>query len=217
MWDALGSTYLEAAGKALPLHRALLFFFGFIASLLICADCTLSVIQAVLRLEIKPLIFLDSEIYKGATILNLLAGCAAAVTAVVLSRISLRITFSAICKLINYEQRVDSAFRDSPFKTSPLKERKEALDFLEIGAAPLRNKLQFFNTVTELLSGAALVLLIAAFWGTWIDALAGFFLLMGLFIVQAFSIHLFLSQYLPIAISRAQLLGKPIPRATDID
>jgi hypothetical protein len=107
-WEAVSSTYVEAATAALPLQRIVVFAVGFVGSLAVTTQTHLSVLETVAKLELSKLTSLSSGPLAQASIGNVLIGFGLVVLAWALSRSLLWTVFTLSTVRLNESCRVES-------------------------------------------------------------------------------------------------------------
>ncbi|MFV0676442.1 hypothetical protein [Variovorax sp. tm] len=209
---------MEAASKAFPLHRALLFALGFLLSVTAIDHDYKSILESVARLQISDVISLEDGIFSKSTVANILWGLATALAGWTIPRITLRFIFKYSEKISLVRTKIEAAHADSPFKnkTPTVAEKKEALEFIDSTLQKPKKQLQSLNTVAELAAGTATAFFATWYWGNILDAICGLLFLVILLVAQFKSLLLFLSDYIAGAIVRAQLLGKSPPDLSNL-
>lgn len=217
MWESLGSTYVDAVTKTFPLHRVLVFALGTLLSLIATDHEYKSLSESLVRLGLGDLTSLESGPLSKATVLNVFLGLGAALSGWAVARLALRIAFACVDNLASIRKKVKVAYDESPFKNAKtITERKEALDFVNSSLEDSHSKIKAMAAMAELLGGVGVTLIVACWWGNWLDALYGLAALTTAVIAQFRSVLIFLSDYLGPALSRALLLGRPPPSSINV-
>lgn len=213
MWESLGSSYLEAATKAFPLHRALLFALGFVLSAIALDHEYKSIFESLANLKLSETISFQGGILSKSTVANFLWGFATSLAGLLTSRLSLRVIFNFANKMVPLRSKIEAAHADSPFKAKPLTlaEKKEAVEFIDSSLLETKTQLQSLNAAAELCAGLFVALIVGSYWGNLIDFGLGMIFGVMLVSIQIKSLLIFLNEYIGGAISKAQVLGKSPP------
>jgi hypothetical protein len=218
MWESLGSSYLEAATKAFPLHRAVLFAVGFAFSAIALDHEYKSIFESLASLKLSEAISFDNGILSKSTVANFLWGLACSFAGLIISRLTLRFIFNFTNKIVPVRSKIEAAHIDSPFKNkaATLTEKKEIIEFIDSSLSETRAQLQQLNAAAELCAGLFISLVAASYWGNIIDLGLGIFFGSMLVGIQIRSLFIFLNDYIGGAIFRAQVLGKSPPDLTKL-
>lgn len=216
-WESFGSTYLEAASSALPLHRLLVVASGFIGSVAVANQTHLSVFETVASLSLLGLLDLKSGPFASATLANVFAGIGLAFIAWIGSRALLRAVFSAAAGLTKLHQRVAEVMAASKTKsTDPLSDRQAMVALIDSALEQPRAHIRALNAGMEFSLALALGLSASAWWGNLLDfSLAFAFLAVSVGLAFT-SVKVFLSDYLGAAMLRAQLQGRRAPSPGEV-
>jgi hypothetical protein len=217
-WETFGSTYVEAATSAIPLHRLMVVVAGFIGSLIAPNLTHLSAIESILRINIASLVDLSAGPLSAASIANILVGVAFAVVAWGASRAIVKFTFYLAAHLTELEEKVKKAVETASFAGPEIaiSDRQAMVSFVETTLELPRKKIRSLHSMIELAFGLGLGSLVASFWGNILDAVVGIALLFVGTFLSGLSVRHFLSDYYGHAMFRARLQGKKNPTPIDI-
>lgn len=211
-WEAVSSTYVEAATAALPLQRIVVFAVGFIGSLAVTTQTHLSVLETVAKLELSKLTSLSTGPLAQASIGNVLIGFGLVALAWALSRSLLWTVFTLGAKSTDLWSRVDAVKlpkADQPFMEPA--ERQAAVALLDSSLLETRGRLRAMSAFAELLCGLSVGCSIGFVWGNALDLVSGLCLFAAALGLHTAAVRLFLSEYFGPALLRAQLQGRRAP------
>lgn len=217
-WESFGSTYVEAASSALPLHRLLSVASGFIGSVAVANQTHLSIVESVSSISLSSLIELQSGPFAHATLANVFAGVGLAFIAWLGSRALLRAVFAVAARLTGHHKRVSEVMAASKAKlTVPLVDRQAMVALIDSALTRPQAQIRALNAGMEFSLALALGFITAIPCGNFLD----FSLAICIFAVSVYlaytSVRLFLSDYLGAAMLRAQLQGRRAPDPTEVD
>lgn len=211
-WEALGSTYVDAATTAFPLHRAVLFVAGLIGSIAVHHKTQTSVFATIAQYPLADIASLSTGPMSKATFADVLVGLAAVLLGWGLTRIGLRQIFSLAARLTDLWANVKrSELRMSINADQPLTDRQKALELIDGALKEPRARLRSINALAELTCGIGIASLVSSYWGNWIDAAIGGASLIASLALQVVAVRFFLAEYLGPALSKARLQAKKPP------
>jgi len=207
IWDSVGTTYVEAATTALPLHRVIVFAIGFISSLAIRHQTHLSILETVASLPIADLTSLSTGLFRDAKLADVLAGIVLAASGWFFSRMLLRCIFMLAARSTNLWNRVTES--ESPLgQSQSLADRLQLVELIDSSLVETRSHLRSLSTASELLCGVVVSCFFASHWGNALDVLTGSILFILTIILHVTSVQIFLADYFGPALLKAQLQGK---------
>lgn len=209
-WEDISSSYAEAAAQAFPLQRAAVFAVAFLASLAIQQQTHLSVLETLAVLPLSEFTTLEKGFLAKSSAGNVLWALLATLLAVVVSWLFSRLAYSLVDKATGATARAKAADKSWLSELS-IDDRKAALEIVESGLIEPRTRLRSLVSTNELLSGVAVVLLTAGYWGNVLDYAVGTSALVCAFFSHALSIKIFLTEYYAAALAKSQLQGKLPP------
>lgn len=216
-WDSIGTTYIEAATSALPLHRAVVFAAGLGGSLAVRQQTHLSIFETVARLPLSELASLSTGPLSKAVFADLLLGVALVTGGWLLSRLVLRAVFALAAKSTNLWDRARASAAQTPIDPrQSLADRQAALELIDKSLDEPRSRLRSRGAAAELIGGLGLGCLVAAHWGNVLDGLLGVVFVTVAVGLQFSSVQLFLADYLGPAMLKAQLQGRKPPSPTSV-
>lgn len=217
-WDSIGSTYVEAATSALPLHRAVVFTAGLGGSITVRQQPThLSIFETLARIPLSELISLSTGPFSKAVFADVLFGIALVTSGWIFSRLVLWAVFSLAARSTNLWKRARASAEQTPINPEQsLADRQAALELIDKSLSEPRSRLRSRAASAELLAGLGLGCLLAAYWGNILDGLLGTVLIVLSIGLQVSSVKLFLTDYLGPAMLKARLQGRKPPNPTSI-
>lgn len=217
IWEDVGSTYVEAATSALPLHRLFVFVAGFSGALAIQSQTHLSIIESIIHVPLTEIANVSSGPLSKATVAELFAGIAAVVVGWMLHRLTIRCTFSLAANATNLWDRVSGSISvNKPDPKLPLDDRKTTMELIDISLEEPRGQLRKLSATAELLIGLAIPLVVVSYWGNILDFIIGVSFSLAAIGCQITSVRVFLRDYFGPALYKAQLIGKRAPGAANI-
>lgn len=209
-WEDIGSTYAEAASKAIPLHRAAIICFAFFASLGVQHQTHLSIIETITNIPLAQLTSFDKGILSTTTAGNLFWSLAATFAAIAASKQLLRLSYNFV------ERATSTGGKFANLSTEWLnglsvEDRKGALDLVESGLIEPRTRLKSMTATNEVLTGLAITLIVATRWGNCLDLALGAAAMGASLLGHYRSIRFFIDEYLGSALTKAQLQGRHLP------
>lgn len=215
-WEDISSTYAEAATKALPLHRAIVFGAGFLLSLSIQQQTHLSILETLAVVPLSDFSTLDKGFLAKATGANVMWAMLATLTAVALSKGMIRLAYGVVDRATGASKR--AAQLDRGWVAGlPIEERKAALDLVESGLAESRTRLRAMTGMNEILIGVSAMFAVSAVWGNALDGSISAVTLIAATCTHLMAIYVFLTDYYGPALAKAQLQGRSLPRITSLD
>jgi hypothetical protein len=209
-WEQVSSTYTEAATKALPLHRAVVFFTGFLVSLAVQQQTHLSLLETLAVVPLADFFTLDKGLLAKATFGNVFWAILATFAGVAFSKVSIRLAYGLVDRATGLSAKA-AGLDKSWLSGLSIEERISALELLESGLIEPRARLRAFSGLSELLGGVGIIFFVATVWGNRIDGTVGTVALIGAFISQLVTIFIFLSDYYGPAMAKAHLQGRLAP------
>lgn len=207
IWDSVGTTYVEAATTALPLHRVIVFGIGFIGSLAIKNQTHLSILETVASLPLNDLTSFSIGPFREAIFADVLVGIFLAASGWFVSRVLLRIIFGLAARSTNLWKRVTES--ELPIgRSQSLAERLQLVELIDSSLIETRAHLRSLSAGSELLCALVVGCLLASHWGNVLDVLGGVVSLATALIVNAASVRIFLADYFGPSLLKAQLQGK---------
>lgn len=217
IWESAGSTYVEAATSALPLHRLVVFAGGLFSSLAISKQTHPSVFESIARMPIAEISNIATGPLSKATVADVLAAIAAVVGGWFLCRISLRGIFSLAAKVTDLQTRTHAAIASHrPDPKLALDDRKKTLELIDLALDEPRKQLRRLSSASEMLGGLSLVSIFSGHWGGMLDMVVGVSLAAIMIGIQVASVRLFFRDYFGPALYRAQLIGKRPPEVLGV-
>jgi len=217
LWDSIGTTYVEAATTALPLHRAVLFLAGFVGSVVVHKQTHLSIFESIANLPLASFTSLSSGPLGEATLADVMVASAVIVGSWIYSRTSLRLIFSLASRSTDLMNRVTVAQAQAPVSPlQPVEERQKAVELVESSLIETRTRLKSMSAVAEMVGGLGVSALVAGYWGNALDLTLGVLLSSGAFLLHISTVRLFLSEYFGPALFKARLQGKQPPSPTSL-
>jgi hypothetical protein len=211
-WEDLGSTYVESITNVLPIHRMIVFAFGFVGSLCIEHQQYLSICESIARINLSELSEFKSDLLKNATILNIFWGALLVSSGWAISRLGAIATFSVAAKAVDLKSRsINSMKKSSEISSMTIEDKRKAIDIAEGALEKPGKKMKSLNSYSEGLLSMGLASLVAAHWGNALDILLGISLLIAGATFTVKSVIFFLSEYYGQALFIAQLRGKSPP------
>lgn len=216
-WESVGTTYIEAATSAMPLHRALVFAVGLGGSVAVREQTHLSIFETLARIPLSDMTSLATGPLSKAVFADVLLGIALVVGGWVFSRLMLRAVFALAARSTNLWERARASAARSPIDPEqPLADRQAALELIDKSLDEPRARLRSRGAAAELTASLGLGCLLAAYWGNALDGILGVALTVVAVGLQVSSVRLFLSDYLGPAMLKARVLGKKPPLPTSI-
>lgn len=127
-WESVGTTYIEAATSAMPLHRALVFAVGLGGSVAVREQTHLSIFETLARIPLSDMTSLATGPLSKAVFADVLLGIALVVGGWVFSRLMLRAVFALAARSTNLWERARASAARSPIDPEqPLADRQAAL------------------------------------------------------------------------------------------
>ncbi len=211
-WESFGSTYLEAASAALPLHRLVLFAFGCVGSIAVKHQTHLSVLESLSYIRLGELIDFKSPLLKDATVANVLIGIGLALAGWIIARALIWLTFTLASKATNLSKNIPQPPANAANGVlAPPADRHQMVALIEASLEIPRVRLRAMNAFVELSGGMAAGCAIASIWGNAIDMVASIAFLLTAICIGIFAVTLFFNEYFGPALYIAQLQGKPPP------
>ena len=211
-WEAVSSTYVEAATAALPLQRIVVFAVGFIGSLAVASQTHVSVLETAAKIELSKLTSLTAGPLAFASIGNVLIGLGLVVLAWALSRGLLWSVFALGAKSTDLWSRVNAAKQsksDQPFMEPA--ERQATVALLDASLLETRARLRVMSAFAEMLCGLFAGCSISFVWGNALDLAMGLCFFVAALGLHTAAVRLFLAEYFGPALLRAQLQGRRPP------
>lgn len=215
-WEDIGSTYIEAATKAFPLHRAIVFFAGFLMSLSVQHRTHFSALETLAVIPLLELTMENEGFFAKSTVGNIIWALISTIAGIFLSKILIRVAYGIVDRATKATEQAKNLDGDWISSLS-IEERKAALELVNSGMLEPRARLQTLTAINELLIGVGIVFSVAAFFGGALDFLVGGVAFVCAFFSHLFSIRIFLTDYYGVALAKAQLQGKPPPHMKKID
>jgi hypothetical protein len=207
IWDSVGTTYVEAATTALPLHRAIVFAIGFIGSLAIKNQTHLSILETVASFPLNDLTSFSTGPLREAIFADVLAGVFLTISGWLVSRVLLRAIFSLAARSTDLWKRVTES-ESAIGPSNSLAERLQLVELIDSSLVETRAHLRSLSGGSELLCALVVGCLLASHWGNVLDIFGGVLSLATAIIVNAASVRIFLADYFGPALLKAQLQGK---------
>jgi len=215
-WEDIGSTYIEAATKALPLHRAVVFVIGFLISLAVQHRTHLSALETLAVIPLLEFTDANGGFFSKSTVGNVLWAFSSTLAVIFLSKIFIRLAYELVDRATKASEKAKSLSGDWISSLS-IEERKAALDLVSSGMIEPRARLQTLTAINELLIAVGVIFSVAAFFGGILDLSVGGVAFVSAFFSHVFSIKIFLTDYYGAALVKAQLQGRPPPHIRKID
>lgn len=216
-WESFGSTYVEAATSALPLHRLVVFAAGFVGSIAVSNQTHRSLFETVARYSLSSLTDFKDGPLSTATFANLLVGAGLVMIGWLAARILLWLIFAAASRSTDLHSRAAAARSVSTVKAAdPISDRQAMVALIDSSLEQPRAQIRALNTAMELSLALAIGFSAAAWWGNRLDAAIGFALLLVSVMLGVSSVRLFLAEYFGAAMLRAQLQGRRTPSPADV-
>lgn len=217
LWDSVGTTYVEAATSALPLHRAIVFGAGFMGSLAVRQQTHLSIFETLARIPLSDMASLTTGPLSKAVFADVLLGVVVAAGGWLFSRVVLRCVFALAARSTDLWARVRDATAQVPIDPSlPLADRQKAMELIDASLVEPRARLRSRGAAAELLGGMGIGCLLATHWGNVLDASLGVAFALVAVGLHVSSVQLFLADYFGPALLKAQLQGKKAQLLTGI-
>jgi len=211
-WEALGSTYVEAATTAFPLHRAVLFGAGLIGSIAVHRKTQASVFGTIAQYPLADIASLSTGPLSKATIADVMVALAAVFLGWGITRIGLQRIFAMAARMTDLWENIEKSELRMPIKEDqPLADRQKALELIDGSLKEPRARLRSINALAELTCGIGVASLASSYWGNWIDAAIGGTSLIASLALQVVAVRFFLAEYLGPALSKARIQGKKPP------
>jgi len=214
-WEDVGATYAEAATKALPLHRAVVFAAGFLVSLAIQRQTHLSILETLSCVPLTDFATFEKGFLAKATSANAMWAIGLTIVAVLLSKTLTRLAYMLVDRATGASKRAAQLDR-AWLKGLSIEERKAALELIDAGLAEPRGRLRSMTSINELLSGIGIAFAVAAHWGNVLDGTISGVALVSAACSHLLAIQIFLGDYFGPALTRAQLQGKRVPHIATV-
>lgn len=211
-WESFGSTYLEAASAALPLHRLVLFVFGLVGSIVVKHQTHLSALESLSNIRLAELVDFKSSLLKDATVANIFIGIGLVLAGWIIARALIWLTFTLASKATNLSKKIpqNSANIAQDVLDSPI-DRHQMVGLIEASLEIPRIRLRAMNAFAELTSGMAAGCAVVSIWGNAMDIMVSIVFLLTAVCISIFAVRLFFNEYFGPALYIAQLQGKPPP------
>ena len=217
LWDSIGTTYVDAATTALPLHRAALFLAAFVGSVAVHKQTHLSIFESISNISLASFASLSSGALSGATLADVMTATAVCVGGWVYSRVALRSIFFMASRSTDLMTRIVAAQKQAPLDPQQaLHERQKAVALVESSLIETRTRLKAMGAAAEFVGGVGLAALTAFYWGNVLDLTVGVAFCFAAFTLQVSTVRLFLSEYFGPALFKAHLQGKQPPSPTSL-
>lgn len=217
LWDSVGSTYVEAAAAALPLHRLVIFGASFLTVFAVENDSGAGVIKVVMGLSLLDLASTTTGPLVPATIGYVTMAVGAVLLSWLASRVMLRVLFSLAAKATQLWSRVaDLESRSNISSEMSLTDRQTAATLLETSLRGTRQRLRATNAFAEMFCGLGAVLTIASHWGETMDLVVGIVMILLSIVLHFGAIRIFLAEYFGPALFKARLQGRDPPVPSDL-
>lgn len=215
-WEEISSTYAEAATRALPLHRAVVFAAAFLISISIQQQTHLSALETLAAVPLSEFITFDKGFLSKSTAGNVLYALLATLVGVALSKAFTRLAYALVDRATGASAK--AALLDKSWLSGlSIEERKSALELVDSGLTEPRIRLRALTSMNELLVGIGAIFTVAAFWGNVLDGAIGAGAFIGAVCSHMFTIHVFLTDYYGAALAKAHLQGKPSPHIAKLN
>lgn len=212
VWDSVGTTYVEAATSALPLHRVVVFIAAVLGSLAVRHQTHLSILETVANISVLELTAISTGVFSRAVLADAAVGFAVVLGGWAFARVTLLVIFALAARSTDLWDRVREASKNLKVdSTQPLADRQAAMEIIDASLADPKARLRSFAAAAELAAGCGMGCLAASYWGNILDALTGIFLVAVTASIQVHSVRLFLAEYFGPALLKAQLQGKRPP------
>jgi hypothetical protein len=212
LWDSVGTTYVEAATSALPLHRAVVFAAGVFGSLAVHNQTHRSIFETVAQLPLAEMASLSTGPLSKAMLADLMFGIGAVICGWVFSRFSLHLVFALAARSTDFWARIKEAQAQVPIdSTQPLADRQKAMELIDASLKEPRARLRSLGSAAELAGGLGVASLVAAHWGNALDVAFGAVLVLVSLGLQVSSVRVFIADYFGPALYKARLQGKKPP------
>ncbi len=216
-WESIGTTYVEAATSALPLHRAVVFAAGFGGSVAVNQQTHLSIFETIARIPLSELASLSTGPFSKAVFADVLFGVALMASAWIFSRLVLWGIFALAARSTDLWERARVSETQTPIDPQQsLADRQSAMELIDKSLEEPRARLRSRSAAAELIGGLGLGCLIAAHWGNMLDSLLGVVLVVVSVSLQVGSVQLFLAEYLGPSMLKARLQGRKPKGPTSI-
>lgn len=195
-WESVEKSYTDAITAVFPLHRIVIFIFGFIITIGIKNQTHLSILETVANINISYFSSL-SLVIKNFAIYDLFFSLSMVFAGWLSSRIILRTFLYLAARSTKLWTKINSNQPQYDFGDElKISERKEAVEWIDLITSEVKSRLKTINFNAETASGIGFGLLAAFYWGNILDLL-GFLVL---FVISTFlslkSISIFISDYL---------------------
>lgn len=215
IWESVGSSYLEAAKIAFPLHRLVVFAAGFVGSVAVGTQTHPSVAETIARLKLVDLASIRGPLANSA-LLNIILGIGLVILGWAFSRASLIAVFNLAARGTRLQDRVKRPLGPRDPLRDTASDRQAAVSLIESSLEEPRVRLRALNAFAEMLFGLGSGALIAWLWGNWLDLSIGLLSLLIAVVLDFISVHLFIAEYYGLAFFRAQLQGRKPPDPLDV-
>lgn len=210
-WEEISSTYAEAATRALPLHRFLIFATGFLVSLGVQQQTHLSILETLSVLKLSSLTSFDKGFFEEATVASVMWAIVATALSVIVSKGMARLAYRVVDHATGASTKAQNLDR-SWLGALSVEEKKAAVELLDSGLNETRSRIRMLTGLNELLIGLFITFASALHWGNLLDGSVAAVAIIGAVISHMAAISTFLSEYYGPALIRAQLQGKAAPR-----
>lgn len=209
-WSDLSAPYSDAIARIFPIHRAVVFLGGFSASLSIEKSKD-SIASAFFSFKLVDVTGISTGFLKDSTGFNLIAALVAVLVAILISKGLVYVIFKIVNKSTNINNRIQAIDKNWANSLS-IDDRKTALEIIDAATSDARNKLRTMAGFNELVAGFFAITLAASLCTGIVDFLTSLLLVVVSIISHAMSFYVFLDEYYGLAATKAQLLGKSLPK-----
>lgn len=210
IWEDVGSSYVDAAASALPLHRLVIFLAGFSASVILPSQEYLSVVESLARLPLAEFYSSTSGLLGRAVIMDAAVGLLLVFSGALISGALVRLIFYFAGRATDLDRRM-GVIGVLPTERAGYLDLKEELAFIDRLLEEPKSRLRQLSTTYETLISLGVGAVVAFFAGGILDVIVGVaFCLVG-FLVQVFAVRYFLGNYYGMALVKSRILRQDAP------
>lgn len=210
MLEDLQEKYFDEVRTLLPLHRMFLFTLGFIAVIVSQKQTHKSIVESLLRLDLKSFSFDAGNLLETAQIWHALVGASLVFLGWATSRFVTRALFKFLLKKIKTEEKLCSEKKKIQLLLSKSrKDASEQLPYFEKQSEIARKKVIRAANFGELFIGVFICFMGAIWFGNVLDLIVSLTFLVFAFISTYIAVFLFYSKYLKFDLLRSVVSGVP--------